>query len=112
MPPVAGNQKTHGSSMSSSYKAIAATEGLELLRVSTTWQKGTVCDFRQKFALDDAVGSHACSLEANMRVTHDIPLGCPLLLPVSTVNFVQTLKVERKPLLSKTSGLIWAVPPP
>jgi hypothetical protein len=28
-----------------------------------------------------------------MRVTNDIPLGCPLLLPVNTVNCVQTLKV-------------------
>jgi hypothetical protein len=25
------------------------------------------------------IGSHACSLEANMRVTNGIPLGCPLL---------------------------------
>jgi hypothetical protein len=28
-----------------------------------------------------------------MRVTNDIPLGCSLLLPVGTVNCVQTLKV-------------------
>jgi hypothetical protein len=27
-----------------------------------------------------------------MRVTNDIPLGCPLFLPVHTVNYVQTLK--------------------
>jgi hypothetical protein len=49
--------------------------------------------FRQKFTLEDAVGSHACSLEANMRVTNGIPLGSSLLLPVHTVNCVQTLKV-------------------
>jgi hypothetical protein len=51
--------------------------------------------FRQKFTLDDAIGSHASSLEANMRVTNGIPLGFPLLLPVGTVNCVQTLKVLR-----------------
>jgi hypothetical protein len=28
-----------------------------------------------------------------MRVTNGIPLGCPLLLPVRSVNCVQTLKV-------------------
>jgi hypothetical protein len=38
---------------------------------------------RQNFALEDAIGSHACSLEANMRVTNGIPLGSPLLLPLS-----------------------------
>jgi hypothetical protein len=36
----------------------------------------------------------ACLLEANMRVTNDIPLGCPLLLPVGTVNCVQILKAR------------------
>jgi hypothetical protein len=35
-------------------------------------------DFGQGFALEDAIGSHACSLEASMRVTNDIPLGCSL----------------------------------
>jgi serine/threonine protein kinase len=29
-----------------------------------------------------------------MRVTNGIPLGCPLLLPVGTVNCVETLKVK------------------
>jgi hypothetical protein len=28
----------------------------------------TVCVFRQKFTLEDAIGSHACSLEALTRV--------------------------------------------
>jgi hypothetical protein len=28
-----------------------------------------------------------------MRVANDIPLGCPLILPVGTVNYVETLKV-------------------
>ena len=49
--------------------------------------------FRQKFTLEDVIGSHACSLEVNIRVTNGIPLGSPLLLPVGTVNCVQTLKV-------------------
>jgi SpoVK/Ycf46/Vps4 family AAA+-type ATPase len=49
--------------------------------------------FEQDFALEDAIGSHACSLDANMRVTNGIPRGSPLLLPVGTVNYVETLKV-------------------
>jgi hypothetical protein len=53
---------------------------------------GTVRVFRQKFTLEDAIGSHARSLEANTRVTNDIPLGSSLLLPVDTVNCVQKLK--------------------
>jgi hypothetical protein len=55
---------------------------------------GPVRVFRQKFTLEDAIGSHACSLEAltRVRVANGIPLGCPLLLPVGTVNCVQTLK--------------------
>jgi hypothetical protein len=48
----------------------------------------------QKFALEGAIGTHACSLEANMRVTNGIPLGSPLLLPVCPVNSVQTLKAD------------------
>jgi hypothetical protein len=35
--------------------------------------------FSDKIYTRDAIGSHACSLEANMRVTIGIPLGCPLL---------------------------------
>jgi hypothetical protein len=53
---------------------------------------GTVRVFRQEFTLKDAIGSHACSLEANMHMTNGIPLGSSLLLPVGTVNCVQTLK--------------------
>jgi hypothetical protein len=49
---------------------------------------GMVRVFRQKSTLEDAIGSHACSLEANMRVTNSIPLGWPLLLPVHTENSV------------------------
>jgi hypothetical protein len=52
----------------------------------------TVRVFRQKFTLEDAIGSHACSLEANMRVINGIPLGSSPLLPVGTVISVQTLK--------------------
>jgi hypothetical protein len=48
--------------------------------------------FREEFTLEDAIGSHACSLEANMRVTNAIPLKSSLLLPVHTVNCVQTRK--------------------
>jgi hypothetical protein len=48
--------------------------------------------FRQTFTLEDAIGSHACSLEANMSVTNAFHLGWPLPLTVVTVNSVQTLK--------------------
>jgi hypothetical protein len=48
----------------------------------------------QKFTLEDAIGSHACSLEVNMRVINGIHLGCPRFLPLHTVNCVQTLKVR------------------
>jgi hypothetical protein len=47
----------------------------------------TVHIFRQKSTLEDAIGSHTCSLEVNMRVTNGIPLGCSLLLPVTLYNF-------------------------
>jgi hypothetical protein len=56
---------------------------------------GTVRVFRQKFTLEDAIGSYACSLEANTGVTNSIPLGSSLLLPVDTVNCVQTLKATK-----------------
>jgi hypothetical protein len=56
--------------------------------------RGAVLFFRQKFTLEDAIGSHACTLEANTRVTNGIPLGSSLLLLVCTVNSVQTLKVR------------------
>jgi hypothetical protein len=56
----------------------------------------TVRVFRQKFRLKDAIGSHACSLEANTRVTNGIPLGSSLFLPVCTVNCTQTLKGRSK----------------
>jgi hypothetical protein len=55
---------------------------------------GTVRVFRQKFTLEDAIGSHACSLEASRRVTNGVPLGSSLFLPLHTVNCVQTLKVS------------------
>jgi hypothetical protein len=76
--------------------------------------------FRQKFTLDDAIQSYACSLEANMRVTNGIPLGCPLFLPFHTVNCVQTLKdytmhspamVDRQnrivPIQTSENMLVW-----
>jgi hypothetical protein len=56
---------------------------------------------RQKFTLEDAIGSQACSLEASRRVTNGILLGCPLFLPVDTVNCVQTLKAQWDRLCSR-----------
>jgi hypothetical protein len=45
-------------------------------------------------ALEDAIGTPACSLEANKRVTNGIPLGCLHFLTRLTVNSVQTLKAQ------------------
>jgi hypothetical protein len=36
---------------------------------------GTLRVFRQKLALEDAIGSHACSIEAIMRVSNGILSG-------------------------------------
>ena len=57
---------------------------------------GAVRVFRQKFPLEDAIGSHAFAplLDGVMCVTNGIPLGRPLLLlvGVGTVNCVRTLQ--------------------
>jgi hypothetical protein len=45
-------------------------------RVKSQVDDGTVRVFRQKSTLSDAFGSHTCSLEANLRVTSGITLGC------------------------------------
>jgi hypothetical protein len=53
--------------------------------------------FRRNLALEDAIEFHAFApLEALtcMRVANAIPLGWSLLLPVGTVNCVQTLKAS------------------
>jgi hypothetical protein len=71
------------------------SDAAEECRVTTN---GTVRVYRQKFTLEDAIGSHACSLEANTRVTNGIPLGSSLHLPVCTVNCVQTLKALTRSL--------------
>jgi ankyrin repeat protein len=52
--------------------------------------------FRQKLTPEDIIGSHACSLEANMRVTNSIPLGCQLPLTVATINCVVTRKATKR----------------
>jgi hypothetical protein len=65
---------------------------------------GTVRVSRQKVTLEDAIGFHACSLEANPRVTNGIPLGSSLLLLVCTVNCVQTLKASKENLQDITCG--------
>jgi serine/threonine protein kinase len=56
--------------------------------------------FRQDFALEDAISSHACSFQ----VTNGIPLECTLFLPVHTVNCVQTLKGNFTKLKTLQSG--------
>jgi hypothetical protein len=44
--------------------------------------------FGRGFALEDAIGSHTCSLEASMHVTNNFPLGLgrPLPLTVATIS--------------------------
>jgi hypothetical protein len=66
----------------------------------------TVRVFEQDFAIEDAIGSHACSLEANIRVTIGIPLGSPLRLTVAIINYAETLKAPQAGtgLSSATSG--------
>jgi histidinol-phosphate/aromatic aminotransferase/cobyric acid decarboxylase-like protein len=48
--------------------------------------------FSAEITVENANGSHACSLQVSRRVANGIPLGCPLFSPVHTVNSVQTLK--------------------
>jgi hypothetical protein len=48
--------------------------------------------FGQGFTLKKAIEFHAFAPLACTRVSNGIPLGCPLFLPVHTVNCVQTLK--------------------
>jgi hypothetical protein len=44
--------------------------------------------FSTGFTREDAIGSHACSLEASRCATNGIPLRCSLFLPVHSVNCV------------------------
>jgi hypothetical protein len=55
--------------------ALKPCPSLSGKRVAKSNKAGTVHVFRHNFALEDAIGSHACSLEANMRATNGIPLG-------------------------------------
>jgi hypothetical protein len=52
--------------------------------------------FRTGFALEDAIGSHPCSLEVNMRETNGIPLVSPLPLTVAIIHYVETLKAAAR----------------
>jgi hypothetical protein len=55
---------------------------------------GMVLGLKHVFALEGAIGSHACWLEASMRVTNSILLGRPLHLIAAAMNCVKTLKVS------------------
>jgi hypothetical protein len=53
--------------------------GICCVRVSTigsSWKAVYGARCSTEWTLEDAIGSHACWLEANMRVTNGIPLGC------------------------------------
>jgi hypothetical protein len=92
MLKVTRTDRTHGWGQSLVLKAIRG--GVVSLPDDVAGYSGTVRVFRQDFALEDAIRSHAYSIEANMRVTNGIPLGISLLLPVGTVNCVQTLQAQ------------------
>jgi hypothetical protein len=82
---------------------LSTAPGFNETAIFRLHMNGSVRVFRQECALDDAIGSHACSLEAIMRVTNGIPLGCSLLLPIGTVICVRTLKARAKtPLILAT----------
>jgi hypothetical protein len=90
--------------------AALGTELEEQLEQSKGVLEGCMADMEtmygarspQKLTLEDAIGSHACSLEANTRVTNGIPLGSSLLLPVHTVNSATTPKGNRiRPALAR-----------
>jgi hypothetical protein len=48
--------------------------------------------FSSEIHAQAAIGSHVCSRKANRCATNGIPLGWSLIVPVHTVNSVQTLK--------------------
>jgi hypothetical protein len=75
--------------MNQKFLALQIVNGLTYLHAA-----GTVRVFRRKSMIEDAIGSHACSLQASRRVTNGIPLGCPSLSPVYTAICVQPLKVS------------------
>jgi hypothetical protein len=76
-------------------RCSAFTMDSAVLGLSSGCDCCTVRVFRLKSTLEDAIGFHAFApLQANMRVTNGILLGCSLLLPFDTVNPVQTLKVN------------------
>jgi hypothetical protein len=68
----------------------SAVLGLAALRCGCC----TVPVFRQDIALEDAIGSHAGSFAASVRVTNSIPLGCSLPCTVATKHICETLKVR------------------
>ena len=70
---------------------VAFPEGRNLEQ--SLWKRAyTTIAVRCLFFVQNIV-SHACSLQANMRVPKGIHLGCPLPFTVTAVNSVQTLKV-------------------
>ena len=82
--------------------------------------KGTALGFEQNLALEDAIGSHACSLEASTRVTNSIHLvstaasyGCHLKFRPNTQGVSEEIKdIVAKPneFLSGSLTLRGAMP--
>jgi hypothetical protein len=52
----------------------------------------TMLVFDQKFALEAAIGSHACSLKVSMRMANTLHLGGGALLTIAIINSTETLK--------------------
>jgi hypothetical protein len=88
----------HGAADSCKLQRGSALAGLSLSRLDVWGGHGTVRVFRQKITLEDAIGSHACSLKASMRVTNGMPLRRQLPLTFTTVNPVQTPKATGVPI--------------
>jgi hypothetical protein len=65
-----------------------------------SWLPTVRVSFFRQFTLEDAIESHACSLEASRRVTNGLPSGCPLFLPVHTCK----LRPNTEGLLDVQSG--------
>jgi hypothetical protein len=60
---------------------------------------GTLRVFQRKSTFEDVIGSHACSLEAIVRATNDIPLGRPLTVVTINLKICPNMKAMR---LSRT----------
>jgi hypothetical protein len=74
-------------------QVIVAEAAVEAMALPWTCHQWYGARFLTRISTQDTIGSHACSLEASMRVTNSFPVGWTLPLTVAAVNHVATLKV-------------------